>query len=54
MNLSMKWLKEFFSLDINHRDIIISDNEFLQAVIYYIAGMTGNFAIETYNKIISF
>lgn len=49
-----KWLKEFFSLDINHRDIIISDNEFLQAVIYYIAGMTDNFAIEAYNKIISF
>ena len=49
-----KWLKEFFSLDINHRDIIISDNEFLQAVIYYIAGMTDNFAIEMYNKIISF
>ena len=49
-----KWLKEFFSLDINHRDIIISDNEFLQAVIYYIAGMTDNFAIEMYNKIIRF
>lgn len=49
-----KWLKEFFSLDINHKDIIISDNEFLQAVIYYIAGMTDNFAIEMYNKIISF
>ena len=49
-----KWLKEFFSLDINHRDIIISDNEFLQAVIYYIAGMTDNFAIGMYNKIISF
>ena len=49
-----KWLKEFFSLDINHRDIIISDNEFLQAVIYYMAGMTDNFAIEMYNKIISF
>lgn len=49
-----KWLKEFFSLDINHRDIIISDNEFLQAVIYYIAGMTDNYAIEMYNKIISF
>ena len=49
-----KWLKEFFSLGINHRDIIISDNEFLQAVIYYIAGMTDNFAIEMYNKIISF
>ena len=49
-----KWLKEFFSLDINHRDIIITDNEFLQAVIYYIAGMTDNYAIEMYNKIISF
>lgn len=49
-----KWLKEFFSLDINHRDIIIADNEFLQAVIYYIAGMTDNYAIEMYNKIISF
>ena len=49
-----EWLKEFFSLDINHRDIVISDREFLQAVIYYIAGMTDNFAIEMYNKIISF
>ena len=49
-----EWLKEFFSLDINHRDIAISDREFLQAVIYYIAGMTDNFAIEMYNKIISF
>ncbi len=49
-----EWLKEFFSLDTNHRDIIISDGEFLQAVIYYIAGMTDNFAIEMYNKIISF
>lgn len=49
-----KWLKEFFSLDINHSDIIISDNKFLQAVIYYIAGMTDNYAIEMYNKIISF
>ena len=49
-----EWLKEFFSLDINHRDIVISDSEFLQAVIYYIAGMTDNFAIEMYNKIISF
>ena len=49
-----KWLKEFFSLDINYSDIIISDNEFLRAVIYYIAGMTDNYAIEMYNKIISF
>ena len=49
-----KWLKEFFSLDINRKHIIITDREFLQAVVYYIAGMTDNFAIEMYNKIISF
>ena len=49
-----KWLKEFFSLDINHKYMVITDSEFLQAVIYYIAGMTDNFAIEMYNKIISF
>ena len=49
-----KWLKEFFSLDINHKYMVISDNEFLQAVVYYIAGMTDNYAIEMYNKIISF
>ena len=49
-----KWLKEFFSLDINRQHIIITDREFLQAVVYYIAGMTDNFAIEMYNKIISF
>ena len=49
-----KWLKEFFSLDINRKHIIITDREFLQAVVYYIAGMTDNYAIEMYNKIISF
>lgn len=49
-----KWIKEFFSLDINRKHIIITDREFLQAVVYYIAGMTDNYAIEMYNKIISF
>lgn len=49
-----KWLEEFFSLDINHKYMVISDSEFLQAAIYYIAGMTDNYAIEMYNKIISF
>ena len=28
--------------------------DFCQAIIYYIAGMTDNFAIEAYNQIIGF
>ncbi len=48
-----EWIKEFFKLDINRKETL-SDKDFLQAVIYYIAGMTDNFAIEMYNKIISF
>ena len=31
-----------------------SEKEFYQAVIYYISGMTDNYAIDTYNKIIRF
>lgn len=30
------------------------EKEFCQAIIYYISGMTDNFAIETYNEIIKF
>lgn len=30
------------------------EKEFCQAIIYYISGMTDNYAIETYNKIIRF
>ncbi len=30
------------------------ETEFYQAIIYYISGMTDNFAIDTYNKIIGF
>ena len=28
--------------------------DFKQAIIYYISGMTDNYAIDMYNKIISF
>lgn len=28
--------------------------DYSQAILYYISGMTDNFAIETYNKIINF
>ena len=30
------------------------EKEFCQAIIYYISGMTDNYAISTYNKIIRF
>lgn len=33
---------------------IENEQEYLKAVIYYISGMTDNFAIDTYNKIIGF
>lgn len=48
------WLKDYFNLSIEHNYMEISDAEYIQAVIYYIAGMTDNYAIEMYNKIISF
>ena len=33
---------------------IENEKEFYQAIIYYISGMTDNYAINMYNKIISF
>ena len=30
------------------------EQDFYQAIIYYISGMTDNYAIDMYNKIISF
>ena len=38
--------KVLFSLD--------NEKDYYQAIIYYISGMTGNFAIEIYNEIIHF
>ena len=49
-----KWLKEYISLNSDYNDIKISEKEYIQAIIYYIAGMTDNYAIEMYNKIIRF
>ena len=44
------------SVGISMIDKIIIDDEksFSKAIIYYISGMTDNFAIDTYNKIIGF
>ena len=55
-----KWLKMFWNYeryDFSKNKIIFnikSEKEFYQALIYYISGMTDNFAINTYEKIIKF
>lgn len=54
------WLKNYWNLEryANNENEIIFDvkNEksYCRAVIYYISGMTDNYAISTYNKIIRF
>ena len=53
--LSNYWNKE--RLDVLKNDILFNiddEKEYCAAIIYYIAGMTDNFAINTYNKIIGF
>ena len=55
-----KWLKLYWNYDryngCENKVIfnIEKEQEFYQAIIYYISGMTDNYAIDTYNKIISF
>ena len=55
-----KWLSNYWNLkrnDTNKNDFIFdmkNERDFCKAIIYYISGMTDNFAIETYNKIVGF
>ena len=55
-----KWLSNYWNLkrnDTNKNDVIFdmkNERDFCKAIIYYISGMTDNFAIETYNKIVGF
>lgn len=55
-----KWLSNYWDLkrnDANKNDVIFDmkdERDFCKAIIYYISGMTDNFAIETYNKIVGF
>ncbi len=54
------WLSEYWQLqrDVkNHNDAIFDtsdEKEYSKAIIYYISGMTDNYAISMYNKIIEF
>ncbi len=52
------WIKTYWNIDNNNTDIVIFDIEnekdYYKGIIYYISGMTDNFAIEMYNEIIGF
>ena len=54
------WLENYWNQqrkETNQNDVIINiedEKSFSKAIIYYISGMTDNFAIDTYNKIIGF
>ena len=54
------WLKNYWDLEREEKsknDVIFNMNnkiDYYKAIIYYISGMTDNFAIETYNHIIGF
>ena len=55
-----KWLEGYWNFkrkSFYKNDVIFDINnerDFCKAIIYYISGMTDNFAIDTYNKIIGF
>jgi len=54
------WLSNYWQYgrdEKNYNDILFdieNEKDYCQAIIYYISGMTDNFAIETYNKITGF
>lgn len=54
------WLSDYWKYarkETNYNDILFDiedEKDYCKAIIYYISGMTDNFAIDTYNKIIGF
>ena len=54
------WLKMYWNLEkpnfYKNKTVfnIEEEKDFSQAIIYYISGMTDNYAIDMYNKIIKF
>ena len=54
----LDWLVVFASLVPGHENLPVYDlsdrKDYCRAVIHYISGMTDQFAIDTYNRIISF
>ena len=55
-----EWISDYWQYarkETNYNDILFdieNEKDYCKAIIYYISGMTDNFAIETYNKITGF
>lgn len=55
-----KWIKNYWNLEReeNNKNKVLFDmnneKDYIKAIIYYISGMTDNYAIKMYNKIIKF
>ena len=55
-----EWIKNYWNLERqeNNKNKVLFDmsdeKEYIKAIIYYISGMTDNYAIKMYNKIIKF
>ena len=55
-----EWLSDYWQYarkETSYNDILFdieNEKDYCKAIIYYISGMTDNFAIETYNKITGF
>ena len=60
LNSFEEWLSNYWNLprkESSKNDVIFNlenEKDYYKAIIYYISGMTDNFAIEMYNKIIGF
>lgn len=60
LNKFEEWISNYWSLkraESLKNDVLFNienEKEYYKAIIYYIAGMTDNFAIDTYNEIIGF
>ena len=54
------WIANYWNLERNENnknDVIFdfeNEKDYSKAILYYISGMTDNYAIDVYNKIIGF
>ena len=60
MNSFEEWISNYWNLSRAEKcknDIVFNmenEKDYFKAIIYYISGMTDNFAIDIYNEIIGF
>ena len=54
------WVRDFWNRNRTHKNYndvifdITNEKDYLQAIIYYISGMTDNYAVLTFNKILKY